>query len=1334
MTKLSAPGCVATAAREVVLQAGTVTVQESALSPVDRVLVRDSWNKFITQDSMLIELFFERLVTRSPDLETAFGMVATQAPAEFLRLFDLAVRGLDPAAEHCLREAHHAAPGAREARCRTIAQCGTFFATYGMTEAHWQEARAALLWTFSKAPYLEDYERGDLGRGDASALARFFVRHVEGPMNAIRAAEAAALAPDVVARMRAGAEAMLTQPQEAGIFFYKTLFDRYPDIVALFRTADMDALSRHLIDTVVFLSQAADTPAGLRDELRTLARVHQVNQIPPAEYGRLAEPLLETLSRFGHRLDAEMTRGWEVLFDRVARIVSEPMVQQERVLGEARGFIAQLGAELGWPEARIRGRLAAITREVRATGTYTHTHEELDYGAKLAWRNAPKCIGRISWKNLIVRDVRHVNDADAIYRECIEHLRTATNGGNIEIVLTVFRASQPNERWGPRTWNSQLVRYAAYEMPDGSVLGDRANLDLTRAIMGLGWEPPTPRGAYDILPLVIDLPGEEPRVYPIDPEEVLEVPISHPTEPGIAALGMRWCAVPAISNFRLEIGGIHYGCVPFNGWFMGTEIARDLWEATRYGRAMDIAEALGLDTSSEQTLWRDRAFLELNVAILHSFQKARVTLVDHQTASRQFMMHDLREKRAGRECPAQGSWIVPAAGGSTTPVWHHEMRDFHLKPSYNYAADRWLAHMDDATHGRGGEVVHADPRTARPLIVYASETGTAESYAHQAGRRLAGLAPTVKSMGEVTLDELARSSRVLAIVATCRDGDVPPSGVALLDALASAPGDTLSGTGFAVLGIGNRIYPNFCSAAKTVDAALTTAGAERIATLETADEIAGQADTAKRWIEMFFKRWCTDQPVQVMRRPLIELIPPQREAPPDPREAATISFNREMLAGSAAGDPPAADRSTRFIAIDLPQPLLEAAQDGQLPYAAGDHVAVYPRNPDTLVRRLCAHLGLPQDAWFRAYGASNDALARYRGGYSVARLLAEDLDLSMPEAPEELLAAMLQAGGEGRGKLEAWHGVLNNDEDEAKRQHLLGRLRQDYPSTVDLFDSFPDSVPPFEVLIQLLPRLKPRLYSIASSPRVHPTQIRIMVGVLRKRRDDGGIDRGLASHFLAALTAGAPVRIALKPAPRCLPDAPGGPVLMIAAGTGIAPLFGVLEDRAARGAAGAGDASVALYFGCRNEAEFLGREQVLGWRAGGYLDRVSVAYSRAGPAKAYVQDALDFDGAAVARDLLHPASHVMICGDAKMAHDVEHRLRLILQRDGGLSYAGALELLGRMRKEGRYIGDIWGVQLNYDVAVPELVQANYNRGARWLRQLRRSLNRGTGNPGSIRTF
>lgn len=1301
------------------------------LSAVDRVIVRDSWNKFIAQDAAIGGLFFERLVSRVPGLENAFGLTAAQAPSEFLALFDMTVRALAPETEQSLREGYDIAPAAREARCKSITECGQFFATFGMAADAWSGAREAFLWAFSKAAYLEEYERKDLARGDDSALARFFKLHVEARMNAIREDQERALSRENVARMRAGAEAMLAHPREAGVFFYRTLFANYPELMKLFHTANMDALSRHLIETVVFLIRATESNENLRDELRNLAMVHQINQIPASEYSKLAGTLLKTLSKFGHRLDEKTTRGWEVLFGRVSQIIAEPMLQQENMLKEAQKFIGQVAPELAWPISKTQSRLGAIAREIRATGSYTHTTEELDYGAKLAWRNAPKCIGRISWKNLIVRDLRHITEAKSIYDECVQHLRTATNGGNIEIVLTVFRALKPGERWGPRLWNSQLVRYACYEMPDGSLRGDRANLDLTRAILKLGWTPPEPLGEYDILPLVIEMPGEAPILYPLDPKDVLEVPISHPTEPRIAELGMKWCAVPAISNFQLEIGGIVYGCAPFNGWFMGTEIARDLWEPSRYDRAIDIANALGLDTSSERTLWRDRAFLELNVAILHSFQEARVTLIDHQTASRQFLMHDLREKRSGRECPAQGSWVVPAAGGSTTPVWHHEMRDFHLTPTYKYAADRWLAHVDEDLELAVAAPAPVRLRTTRPLIVYASETGTAENYAQQAARRLAALEPSVKSLEDVSLEELAGASRVLAIVATCRDGDVPESAEPLVAALSAASADTLLGTRFAVLGIGNRIYPHFCRAAHIVDAALVSAGAERIATLETADEIAGQAAVVKRWIEMFFKRWGAEQCPHTQRRQLIEMIPPERETPPEPSEIGTISFNREMLTkqdGAADADV----RSTKFIGIDLPKDLTDRHVDGA--YTVGDHLAIFPQNPFDLVARLCAHMGMPQDAWFRAAGASTDALERYRNGYSVWKLFAEDLDLSMPLAPEELLAAMLHNAGSGQERLAKWLGIFQDEYEVQEAQRLVEHLRQDYPTIVDLFDAFPDNIPRFENLIQLLPRLKPRLYSIASSPNAHPDQVQIMVSVLTIQQPNGQIIRGIGSHYLADLPVGAKVRMAVKPASRYLPDAPAGPTILIAAGTGIALLFGVLENRAFQDHRSQGTGTVALYFGCRDAGEMLDSERLLNWRANDVLGRMSVAYSRATRAKAYVQDALDADGAALAAEVMHPAAHILICGDAKMAYDVEHRLVMILQRDGGLSYPSAVELLDRMREEGRYIGDIWGIQMNHDIAVPAMIDASYNRGSNWLAMLRKSLKSRPENLENIKRF
>ena len=270
-----------------------------ALSRVDAVIVKDSWNKFLAFDEMLIEMFIERLILDAPELVDQFGAALDQAPAEFLALVDLAVRALDPATERTLREAYHVSPGAVGARCAGMAELGAFFSTYGVTPEQWRVAEATFVWAMGKAPYLEEFERENLARGPESAVARFFASQVAGPMIAHADEAERALSPDVVAEMQTGAEAMLAHPQDAGIFFYQTLFRTHPEVLRHFRTADMDMLSRHLIETVVFLSRAATRPKSLRGELRTLAQVHQSNAIPTADYPKLAGPLLETLAAFG---------------------------------------------------------------------------------------------------------------------------------------------------------------------------------------------------------------------------------------------------------------------------------------------------------------------------------------------------------------------------------------------------------------------------------------------------------------------------------------------------------------------------------------------------------------------------------------------------------------------------------------------------------------------------------------------------------------------------------------------------------------------------------------------------------------------------------------------------------------------------------------------------------------------------------------------------------------------------------------------------------------------------------------------------------------------------
>jgi nitric-oxide synthase, bacterial len=350
------------------------------------------------------------------------------------------------------------------------------------------------------------------------------------------------------------------------------------------------------------------------------------------------------------------------------------------VLREAEAFIRQFHKERDRLDELPR-RLAEIRSEIAVRGGYVHTHEELEFGARVAWRNSRRCIGRLYWRGLHVIDRRNVHTAEGVFKAVVEHLLSATNGGKIRPTITVFAPSAWGQP-GVRVWNEQLVRYAGYRCADGRVIGDPRNVTLTEIVSALGWKGGR-RGQYDVLPLVIEAPGEEPRLFELPGEAVLDVPLTHPEYDWFAELGLRWHAVPAISDQRLEIGGISYTCAPFNGWYMSTEIgARNLADPHRYDMPPAIADRLGLDRRSDRSLWKDRALVELNIAVLSSFERAGVTMTDHHTEARRFMRHLDTEEQAERIVPVDWSWIVPPMSGATMPVFHRYYDDADLRPNF----------------------------------------------------------------------------------------------------------------------------------------------------------------------------------------------------------------------------------------------------------------------------------------------------------------------------------------------------------------------------------------------------------------------------------------------------------------------------------------------------------------------------------------------------------------------------------------------------------------------------------------------------------------------------
>ncbi|XP_069066864.1 nitric oxide synthase 3 isoform X1 [Pleurodeles waltl] len=561
-------------------------------------------------------------------------------------------------------------------------------------------------------------------------------------------------------------------------------------------------------------------------------------------------------------------------------------------------------------------RMKEVEQEILSTGTYQLRENELIFGAKQAWRNASRCVGRIQWSKLQVFDARDCTSAQEMFTYICTHIKYATNKGNIRSAITIF-PQRTDGQSDFRIWNSQLIRYAGYRQEDGSVIGDPLNVEITELCTRLGWKPKN--GRFDVLPLVLQANGKNPELYEIPTKLILEVPLCHPTYEWFADLGLQWYALPAVSNLLLEIGGLEFPAVPFNGWYMVTEIGmRNLCDSQRYNISETVALRMGLDTRNTMSLWKDKAAIEINIAVIHSFQASHVTLVDHHAATESFIKHMETENRLRGGCPADWIWIVPPTSGSLTPVFHQEMVNYLLSPCFLYQPDPWRTHtwkepnstitrkktfkeVANAVKFSAKLMGQAMAKRVKATILYATETGRSESYAQKLCKIFKrAFDPKVVCMDEYDIMNLEHETLVLVVTSTFGNGDPPENGENFSDALMemscptimipqpelqksyktrfnsvsqtdplvtswknkrkeSSNTDSAGPLGtlrFSVFGLGSRAYPHFCAFGHAVDTRLEELGGERILKMGEGDELCGQEESFRIWANEVFKAAC----------------------------------------------------------------------------------------------------------------------------------------------------------------------------------------------------------------------------------------------------------------------------------------------------------------------------------------------------------------------------------------------------------------------------------------------------------------------------------------------
>ena len=328
----------------------------------------------------------------------------------------------------------------------------------------------------------------------------------------------------------------------------------------------------------------------------------------------------------------------------------------------------------------VETRLAEVQAEFERRGTWSPTTEEATFGARVAWRNSVRCVGRMFWPSLKVFDARDLATSEEIFEALRFHIRWSTNAGDLRPALTLFRPDKPNIR----ILNAQLILYAGYVQTDGTICGDPKNVALTRLAQSLGWRGEgTP---FDPLPLIIRIGDEIPTLHELPRSEILEVPIRHPDTDRMDKLGLRWFALPAVSNMALDMGGLQFTAAPSSGVYQGTEIGSvNLGDPRRYNQLPAVAQALGLDVSRQNPLWRDQAMVELNRAVLHGFAEQGVRIMDHHALSESFEKFRKRESSAGRATYGHWPWLVPPLSSNLAQHWHDPtLKKVILKPGYFY--------------------------------------------------------------------------------------------------------------------------------------------------------------------------------------------------------------------------------------------------------------------------------------------------------------------------------------------------------------------------------------------------------------------------------------------------------------------------------------------------------------------------------------------------------------------------------------------------------------------------------------------------------------------------
>lgn len=568
----------------------------------------------------------------------------------------------------------------------------------------------------------------------------------------------------------------------------------------------------------------------------------------------------------------------------------------------------------------------------------------------------------------------------------------------------------------------------------------------------------------------------------------------------------------------------------------------------------------------------------------------------------------------------------------------------------------------------------------RPLLVlYGSDTGTAEGVAQELAdtASLHGVRTEVAPLND-RIGQLPKEGAVL-IVTSSYNGKPPNNAKQFVQWLEEVNSDELEGVQYAVFGCGDHNWVStYQNVPRLIDEQLSQKGATRFSERGEGDVSGDFEEQLDQWKETMWYDAIdhfglkVDENVDKANSTLsLEFVKGICGSPlAHSYEAvnASISDNQELQSTES-------DRSTRHIEVMLPEGVT---------YKEGDHLGVLPVNSKDNVQRILKRFSLNENdqVMLTASGRNKPHLPMDRPvslhdvlSYSVevqnAATRAQIRELAAytvcPPHKEELEALLEEGVYQDK--------VLN------KRLSML-----------DLLEKYEACEMPFEKFLELLPPLKPRYYSISSSPHLSPDKASITVAVVHGPAWSGeGEYNGVASNYLLNRQPGEEILMFIR-TPETdfqLPDDSETPVIMVGPGTGVAPFRGFLQARAAMQQNGDSLGEAHLYFGCRNEVDFIYKKELEQYEQDGIVN-VHTAFSRKeGDQKTYVQHLMSLEAESLI-ELLDQGAHLYICGDGSyMAPDVEETLKKAYEKVHGFGEQESDRWLEKLQEEGRYAKDVW---------------------------------------------